>query len=217
MIRFRTSRGPSALLGLGVAVGVLAVLAPVAGACSSAGWANGINLTSGTTTIDLSSSLAHSLSAKGIIVTTSDGGASGDSLLALPVHDGLIYSQSGTGALSQGGTITFSDTANDKKVTFSDLKLDFLPSPGLTATSSSGARLNVFGVTLEQQPARFITFTSGSGDRRQIIYPRISLKLTSDAAASINASLQTKAVSAGEQVGRASVSGHGDVVNPTTA
>jgi hypothetical protein len=189
------------------------LLAQGAGACDGAGYTRGISLSAGVTKVALASTLVQTFRQDGLAVTTSGSlGATPDGL-DLPVTGGLVWSESGWGSVNHGGQLIFEDQKDGRDARFSDVHLNFLPTPELTAKTSSGSEIELLNVHLTQQPAAGITFRSGSGSHRQLTYRDIRLDVSATGAAAIDGSLRTSAVKSGELVGQASVIGRGQVVN----
>jgi hypothetical protein len=207
----RRRKGPLAAGALVLAS--VGLLAQAAGACSQAGWTRGVNLSAGVTRVTLASSLVTRFGQEGLAVTTSGPSDASPNGLDLPVTGGLVWSESGFGSVDHGGQLIFEDHRDGRRARFSDVQLVFLPTPEVTANTSSGSEVELFNVHLRQQPATGITFTIGSGKGRHITYRDIGLDISQTGAASINSSLHTAAIKSGEWVGRASLIGRGEEVN----
>jgi hypothetical protein len=196
-----------------VALASVGLLAQVAGACDGAGYTRGVSLSAGVTKVALATTLVRTFRQQGLAVTTSGSASAAPNGLELPVTGGLVWSESGWGSVNHGGQLIFEDQKDGRSARFSDVHLLFLPTPELTARTSSGSEIELFNVHLTQQPAAGITYRTGSGAHRHLIYRDIGLDVSSAGAATIDGSLRTGAVKSGEWIGRASVIARGQVVN----
>ncbi len=201
-------------VGAGAAVLAAAgLLAQGAGACSQAGFTHGVNLSAGVTRVALASTLVNRFRQEGLAITASGSSGATPDGLDLPVTGGLVWSESGWGSVDHSGQLIFEDDNDGRRAKFSDVHLNFLPTPELTATTSSGSEIELFNVHLSEQPAAGITFTTGSGSHRKLTYRNIGLDVSASGAAAIDSSLRTAAVKSGEWIGQASVIGRGQEVN----
>jgi hypothetical protein len=191
----------------------LGLLAQEAGACDGAGYTRGVSLSAGVTRVALASTLVDRFRHEGLSVTTSGSSGTTSGGLDLPVTSGLVWSESGWGSVNHSGQLIFEDQSNGRRIRFSDVHLVFLPTPELTATTSSGSEIELFNVHLSEQPAAGITYSTGSGSHRKLTYRNIGLDVSASGAAAIDSSLRTDAVKGGEQIGKASVIGRGQEVN----
>jgi hypothetical protein len=210
--RWRGRRLGSVAAGA-VVLASVGLVAQGAGACDGAGFTHGVNLSAGVTRVALASTLVNRFRQEGLAVRTSgSSGATADGL-ELPVTGGLVWSESGWGSVNHSGQLIFEDHNDGRLARFSDVHLAFLPTPELTATTSSGSEVELFNVHLSEPAAAGITYTTGSGSHRKLTYRNIGLDVSASGAAAIDRSLRTAAVKSGEWIGQASVIGRGQEVN----
>jgi hypothetical protein len=203
------NRRIAVVLGAGLGAGTVALLGTVAGACSQAGWINGVHLAGGTTTVTLEAPAAGRLDRAGIVLTAAGSPAAAHGALAFPVSGGLIWSESGWGTVDHAGSLTVTDTDTNRSVSLSNIELDFLPTPAVFVRTSQGTTFQLFDVLLKEQPATGITLTSERGTHRRVDYTGVGLALSSQGAVFLDNALGTHAFSGGEQIGTARVAGRG--------